>query len=295
MISRKELTLMSSSHNKKRNTGLIYEFLVKTISNALVENDKQTSAKALRIVKQCFKPGTELHKEFRLINSLMRTTVSSESVAASILSEAKIAARSHDLQELDHQKSILIRNINHQLQDENFYDQYVNEYKMFATVQNLINNWRRSGSDLKQTAEYEDQLMKWLTSPKQEAAQLQVNENSVGTNRLLMKVMMKKLSEKYEGTLTYDQKSLIKAYAFSTANDDKTTMVKKLNEIREKLSTSIDDYLKNNNDSNYLNSKLTEVKVKLQESFDNVNDETVSEYMLYAKLVDELTSGGSNG
>ena len=145
---------MSFSHNKKRNIGLLYEFLIKTISNALVENDKQKSAKALKIIKQSFKPGTELYKEFRLINSLMRTTVSSEAVAASIMSEAKMAARTHDVNLLDHQKSILIRNINHQLRDENFYDQYVNEYKMFATLQSLINNWRNPGSDLQKTAEY---------------------------------------------------------------------------------------------------------------------------------------------
>lgn len=286
---------MSSSHNKKRNTGLIYEFLIKTISNSLVENDKQKSARALKIVKQCFKPGTELYKEFRLVNSLIRTTVSSEATAASIISEAKLAARSHDLEELDRQKSILIRHINHQLQDENFYDQYVNEYKMFATIQNLINNWRRPGSDLQKTAEYEDQLMKWLTGPKQEVAKVQVNENSVGTNRLLMKVMMKKLSEKYEYTLTADQKGLIKAYAFSTANDDKTTITKKLQEIREKLSFSIEEYLRDNDESSYLNSKLSEVKNKLRESIDVIDDSIVSEYMLYAKLVDELTSGGSNG
>ena len=104
---------MSSSHNKKRNTGLIYEFLIRTISKALVENDKPQSSKALRIIKQNFKSGTELYKEFRLVNALMKTTVTSESVASSIISEAKMAARSHNINELDREKSILIRNINH--------------------------------------------------------------------------------------------------------------------------------------------------------------------------------------
>lgn len=284
---------MSFSHNKKRNIGLLYEFLIKTISNALVENDKQKSAKALKIIKQSFKPGSELYKEFRLINSLIRTTVSSEAVAASIMAEAKVAARSHDASLLDHQKSILIRNINHQLKDENFYDQYVNEYKMFATIQGLINNWRNPGSDLQKTAEYEDQLLKWLTSAKQESVDMKVNENSVGTNRLLMKVMMKKLSEKYEGTLSPDQKSLIKAYAFSTANEDSDTIVRKMNEIRQKLLGSIDEYVSLNESSEYLISKLNEVKDKLIQQIDEVDDSKVSEYMLYAKLVDELT-GGSN-
>ena len=284
---------MSFSHNKKRNIGLLYEFLIKTISNALVENDKQKSAKALKIIKQSFKPGSELYKEFRLINSLMRTTVSSEAVAASIMSEAKMAARSHDVSLLDHQKSILIRNINHQLKDENFYDQYVNEYKMFATVQSVINNWRNPGSDLQKTAEYEDQLLKWLTTEKQEIADSKLNENSVGTNRLLMKVMMKKLSEKYEGTLTSDQKSLIKAYAFATANEDKETILKKMNEIKQKLINSIDEYVSLNESSEYLISKLSEVKSKLNLPVIEVDDSKVSEYMLYAKLVNELT-GGSN-
>lgn len=285
---------MSSSHNKKRNTGLIYEFLIKTISSSLVENDKQKSSRALKIIKHNFRPGTELYKEFRLINALMKTTVSSEAVAASIMTEAKTAARTHDATELDRQKSILIRNINHQLQDENFYDQHINEYKMFATVQSLVNGWRNPGTNLEKIAEYEDQLIKWLMTKKETVAESTINENSVGTNRLLMKVMMKKLSEKYDGTLSPDQKALIKAYAFSTANDDKDTIVKKMHEIRDRLLESIDGYMKSNETSEYLNSKLVEVKSKLSETIHEINDSSVSEYMLYAKLVDELTSGGSD-
>ena len=117
-------------------------------------------SKALKIVKTYFKPGTELYKEFRLINSIIKTSVSSEAVAASILNEAKSAARSHDLNELDKEKSLLIRSINHQLNDENFYDQHVSEYKTFATVQNLLNDWRSKSPDLSRMASYEDQIDK---------------------------------------------------------------------------------------------------------------------------------------
>ena len=92
---------MSKAHQKKRNSGLLYEFLVHCISRALVENDQKKSAAALKILRRHFKPGTELYKEFRLINSLIKTTVSSESVASSIVTEAKAAARSHDIKVLD--------------------------------------------------------------------------------------------------------------------------------------------------------------------------------------------------
>lgn len=284
-----------SAHNKKRNTGLLYEFLVRTISQALVDDDKKKSAKALKIVKAYFKPGTELYKEFRLINSIMKTTVSSEAVASSILGEAKIAARSHDLSSLDREKSLLIRSINHQLNDENFYDQHIKEYRTFATVQNLLNDWRSQSPDLSRMAGYEDQVVKWLVSQKQEMNEQIVTEASAGSNRLLMKIMMKKLGEKYDDTLTTEQKSLIKAYAFSAANDDNNkTVLLKLKEIREKLLNSIDQYVDANvGNEKYLANKLVEVKTQLLNEVTSVDDATVAEYMLYIKLIDEL-SGGEN-
>lgn len=283
-----------SAHNKKRNTGLLYEFLIRTISQALVNDDKKTSTKALKILKTHFKPGTELYKEFRLINSIMKTTVSSEAVASSILNEAKSAARSHDSSELDREKSLLIRSINHQLNDENFYDQHIAEYRTFATVQNLLNDWRLKSPDLSKMAEYEDQVVRWLVSHKQENKEQIVMEGSPGSSRLLMKIMMKKLGEKYESTLTNEQKSLIKAYAFSSAYDDDKTILMKLKEIKEKLVRSINSYLAANlNSEKYLTEKLDKVRSSLLVEHNEVNDSTVAEYMLYIKLIDEL-SGGEN-
>jgi hypothetical protein len=283
-----------SAHNKKRNTGLLYEFLIRTISQALVDDDKRKSSRALKIIKTHFKPGTELYKEFRLINSIMKTTVSSESVASSILGEAKLAARSHDLNSLDREKSLLIRSINHNLNDDNFYDQHIAEYRTFATIQNLLNSWRSKSSDLSKMAEYEDQLVSWLVTPKAEPKDHIVAEGSTGSNRLLMKIMMKKLGEKYDDTLTTEQKLLIKAYAFSAANDDNKTILLKLKEIREKLLNSINSYVsKKSNDEQYLTVKLNEVRSKLINEVSDVDDSTVAEYMLYVKLIDEL-SGGEN-
>jgi hypothetical protein len=138
---------MTKIHNKRRNAGLLYEFLIRTISNALVEGDKKKSTTALRLLKKHFKAGTELYREFRLINALVRSTVSSDSVASSILSEAKTAAKSYNLEALDKEKSHLIKNINYYLRDNNFFDQQINEYKAYATAQMLINNWRSEGRD----------------------------------------------------------------------------------------------------------------------------------------------------
>lgn len=282
---------MSKSHNKKRNTGLLYEFLVQTISKALVEKDQKRSAVALKIIKRHFKPGTQLYKEYRLINSLVKTTVSSEAVAASIMQEAKVAARAYDFKELDREKSLLISNINKAIGADDFYDQQVNEYKIIATIQTLINDWRTKDCDLGRLAQYEDQLVKHLVSEKVENPSVAITEESPGTSRLLMKVMMRKLNEKYSHVLTDEQKQLIRAYAFSTANDDPQSIKLKLAEVKERLLSEIAEFRLQSAENEYVIKKLDEVQERiLDESLDKVDDDTVTRFMLYTKLSSELTS-----
>lgn len=282
--------MTTKTHNKKRNSLLIYEFLVRTISRSLVGDDKRRSSTALKILRRHYKPGTELYKEFRLMNALAKSTVSSEHVAASILKEAKIAAQRLDDEKLNREKSLLIRNINHGLNDENFYDQHINEYRLFATIQTLLNEWRASDKDIQQTAQFEDSMLKHLVTEKSSPPDAVLAEDSSGTTRLLMKIMTKKLNEKYNGILNEQQKSLVKAYAYSAASDDQTAIKKKLQEIRENLLNLIDkDEIVPDNE--YVKKKLQETKsLLLDEALDDVNDETVTRFMLYSRLKDELES-----
>ena len=281
---------MSRFHNKKRNTALLYEFLIRTISSALVEGDKKKSSTALRILRRYFKPGTQLYKEFRLFNALVKTTVSTEAVVSSILKEARMAAVALDLSTLDREKSLLIRNINHMIHDENFYDQPIAEYRLYATIQTLLNEWRKpaGSADIASLANYENQLREWLLSEKKKIDHTLIDETP-GTTRLLMKVMMKKLNEKYSNALNDDQREIIKAYAFSTANEDQTTIKKKLEEIRGNLLESIDKYMTQKQEDKFLVNKLHEAKSSIiSESLDLIDDSLVSKFMLYSTLRQEL-------
>ncbi len=284
--------MTAKSHNKKRNVGLLYEFLIKVISQSLVDGDKQRSTAALNVIKRYFKPGTELYREFRLINSLVRTTVSSESIAASIIQEAKVAARTHNIKQLDKEKSILISTINKSIKDDNFYDQHVNEYKIFATIYSLLNDWRSDDKNLGRQAQYEDQLLKWLTTDKSSLTETStsISNESPGTARLLMKVMMKKLNEKYAGVLNDEQKGIIRAYAFSTANDNPESIRLKLSEIRTRLNEEIAQFMQSNAGDEYVDKKLEEALTRLNnEDLTVIDDAAVTRFMLYTKLSEELT------
>jgi len=282
----------SKSHNKKRNSILLYEFLVSSISKSLVEDDKRKSSAALKILKRHFKKGTNLYKEFRLLNSLIKTSVTSPQVASRILKEAKDAAIKLDTAELDREKSLLIRNINHSINNDNsFYDQHINEYRMCATIQQLINEWQSEDSDITKIAEYEDQLVHWLLSPKKNVSEHTISEESSGTSRLLMAVMSKKLNEKYSNVLNEQQKNIIKAYALTSMSSDTNQIAQRLEEVRSDLSVSIDSYIEQIKDLPHLKSKLVETKQELMsENFEKIDDALITKFMIYSKLNLELDS-----
>lgn len=280
---------MSKSHNKRRNAALMYEFLVRKISSSLIDDDQHGARQALKLLKRHFKPNTELHREFRLMNSLVKTTVSSEAVAASILQEAKRAARTHDIGTLDKEKSTLINVVNKRLNDATFYDQQIDEYKTYATIQTLLNEWRSESPDISLMAKYEDHVMKWLTTDKVVQSQT-ISEGSNGSNRLLISVMMKKLNEKYAGSLSNAQKSLVRSYALSAAKDDVGSLKRSLTEVRDGLLTTIAEFKTTEEGQGFLKAKLDDIEQKLtNESLESIDDDTVSRFMLYVKLGDELT------
>jgi ribosomal protein S17E len=130
--------------------------------------------------------------------------------------------------------------------------------------------------------------MKLLVTEKIQKEDATITEDTSGTARLLMKVMSKKLNEKYNGILNEQQKSLIKAYAYSTSSDDQTSIRLKLQEIKSELVSLIDGY-ESEVQNDYLKNKLEETKsTLLGESLELVDDETVTRFMLYSKLRDEL-------
>ncbi len=271
------------NHNKKRNVGLLYEFLVRTMSDAVVENDAHRRDTALSIIKKHFKKDSEIYKEFRLFHSLAATTVESDSVADSILQSAKEVSRKYDAQKLDRQKSLLIKDINHNIQDSSFYHRRFNEYTTYATIQTLLNEWRNPvPSDIVKVAEYEDNLKKWLLSEKK-VSKLEDEEH---TDPLVEKLMLKKFNERYGDSLTNEQADIIRSYIFSQEKVED-----KLKEVKEQAVQNISNFLadpKNKGDK-YLSEKLKKAKVIIESTVTSeIDDQKVEKFLDIAKLMHEI-------
>lgn len=276
-------------HNKKRNAALLFEFLVGKITESLINDDKHTSGLAIKLLKKHFKPGTELYREFRLSSSLLKTSTSSDAVATSILSEAKAAARSIDVEKLEREKSLLIRDINHGLNAEGgFYDRQVADYKMYATIGTLMSEWRRPADvDIERLVEYEGKLVEWLTSPR--ARRVDLGEMIDGSvDKLVLKLMSEKLTKKYDGRLSSQQRELLGMYAFSL--DEPTSGLReRLDEIRKRASTELDSYLSTLEEGAFVRKALLEVRdAVLTKDIQTIDDASVSTYMKVLQLLEEL-------
>ena len=225
---------MPRNHNKKRNVGVIYELLLRNISHLLIQGDKIGAKKTLRIIESKFNKESELYREFRLFNALVKSTVSDSAVAAAILTEAKAAARRCDFKKLDIEKSLLIKEINHSLDDKMFYHRRVPEYKIYATIQTLLNDWRSEDrSDLSRTVQYESKIIERMLSEKEKNITI---EESVDPNvdSLVVKIMTEKINEKYKDNLCSEQRDVIRSYVFSMSHDGGTSILKKVQNIKDK-------------------------------------------------------------
>ena len=277
--------MMTRSHNKKRNVGIIYEQLLRKVSHCLVEKKGDESERVLEILKTHFKPGTQLYKEFRLFNALVKTTVDSESLACRILSEARSAAQDHDFETLRSEKSALIHDINHTLGDASFYSQRVEGYRTYATIQTLLNDWRAGErGDLSRIAKYENVIVEWLTR-KKETQPLNEHKDS-DVNSLTVKIMTEKFNNKYGAVLNEQQREIINRYALS--DTDSEGFVNYLKEVKTECQNSLSAYA-STCDNKILNQKMGTVLENIN-SFDTstVSDDSLAKFLLLSKLGHEL-------
>ena len=277
---------MGKTHNKKRNVGIIFEQLIKYVSAALINENKKDAQKALEIIRIHLKPGSELYKEFRLFNALIKTRVDRESIANRILEDAKGASKRFDRTELRKQKSALIKEINHRLNDPAFYSQRVDDYRSYATIQTLLNDWRSSDSaDLTRVANYENEVLSWLLSGHKDD-QLSPIKHLDDINSLSVKIMTEKFNKKYGNTLNDEQQLLIREYVFSLEKDD--GFHDKLLRIKKNTMEELKIFIKTNNNQ-VLSEKLDLVYSKISDlDLSVLNDISISKFLTLSKLKEEL-------
>ena len=277
------------SHNKKRNVGIVYELLLRSVSSYLVEGEKEKAQVALDIISKRFSKDTELFKEFRLFNALAKTRVTDSAVSAVILTETKAAARRIDHTKLDREKSFLIRDINHTLCDTSFFYRRIGNYRDLATIQVALNEWALGDkSDLSKTILVETKLVEMLRSEPLQAQAPLADSSDAGINSLVIKILNEKFNKKYKGALTEDQRALISDYVMmNVSGGPSTQMIERAQRIKSSAIETL-SIIEKTEKNQIIQENLQDVRLRISSlNVSDLNDEKLGRLMTLSQLIEE--------
>ena len=266
---------MALKNNKIKNTGLLFEMLIKRITDESLSNSEPI---AISLVKKYFY-NTELAKESKLYNSLVNASALTESQASLLLNEALKAHKTLNKKQLDNDKYNLIKEINSKYNDLSVLKTKIDNYSVYASVYNIFeSNSVNKSYDVLDIVRNKSTLLEHLTK-KDEANPLLEEYSKVGklSRQFLSQATVNNFNKKH-ANLNESQKDIIAHYTQNTLTESKIkdNLEHLINEIKTKSSES---------DNKELVNKLTLFKESAK-----VNDKTVEQVLFYNELLNELKS-----
>ena len=282
---------MRIKHSKYRNTGLIYELLVKQIASDVLESKESD---AIQILKKYYSGKTTLAKEYKLYEFVVKNNSVSQSKAETIISTITEVSRKFNQKILKEQKYALISEIKSKYNVDEFFSVDVRDYKALASLYCLLEAQNNSNLvDPSFLINNKTTLLEHLTSKKQNEEDVkdslieQYSKYDKDLKLLTFKILLEKFNEKYANLLP-EQKYILKEFITSVNSSKKlfTLVNKELSKISEevkKLGDKVTDDI--------IKIKLDEVSksIKPLKSTDKVNDTHLVNLMQYYELVNELS------
>lgn len=277
---------MSIKHSKFRNTGLLFELLVRQITSDTLEGKNSA---AINILKKYF-VNTELGKEYKLYEQVTAYKNLSEAKAEMVINTLVETSTKLKRSEIRKQKYNLVKEIRDSYNVEKFFKAKVNNYKVFAALNNLIENQSSDKVAPDTVINNKITILEHLTKTSVVAPADELMEEYKGYGKdiriLTYKMLLEKFNEKYDH-LTVKQKEVLREVITSVDNTDKlkeyyNTRIVEVHELLQKKTATIKDEV--------LKIKITEVLkyVKPLEKTEKVTNDAIINLLQYYELVNEL-------
>ena len=281
---------MKIKHSKYKNTGLLFELLVRQITaDTLSGNDSS----ALNILKKAFTK-TELGKEYKLYETLFKNKNLNEGKADITLNTVLEATRKLNRSSLKREKYNLINEIKNHYNLDEFFKHQVIGYKAYAALYKLVEIYNSDKlSETEEIINNKVTILEYITqSPVSEKKVKQdlieeFSKYDKDLRVLTYKVMLERFNGKYSN-LNKGQKEILKEFINSIDNTPRLKEIynTKINEIKSTLKVQVRK-LKDNTTK----IKLVEV-IKLLKEIDKgskINNDDLINLLQYYQLTEELS------
>lgn len=277
---------MQIKHSKFRNTGLLFELLVRQITSDTLEGKNSV---AINILKKYF-VNTELGKEYKLYEQLTAYKNLTESKAEMVINTLVETSSKLKRSEIRKQKYNLVKEIRDNYSVEKFFRVQVTNYKIFAALNNLIENQTSEKVTPEITISNKITILEHLTKVPVIAPVDTLLEEYKGYSKdlrvLTYRLLLDKFNDKYDH-LSTQQKEVLREVINSIDNTDKLKEYynTKITEVRDTLKTKI----KKTSDK-VMQIKLVEVLkyIKPITKTEKVSNDSIIDLLQYYELVNEL-------
>ena len=249
---------MRIKHSKYKNTGLIFELLVKQIA---ADTLSKRDSPALTVLRKFYTGNTTLVREFKLYDFVLKNKGVGPKKAESILSTIVEISRKLDTKSLSKQKYELIKELKSHYDLEEFFSIKVESYKPLAALYCLMEAQSTAGLvDLDVFVDNKTTILEHLTQSKTDNGQVknalieEYSKYDKDLRLLTYKILLEKFNHQYKDLLP-EQKNILKEFIISVNSSTRLRNV--VNEEMTKLQTQISKLKKNVTDK--------VVKIKLEE------------------------------
>jgi len=282
---------MKIKHSKFKNTGILFELLVRQIASDTVSNKDSA---AIGLVRKYFGK-SELAKEYKLYQALIQPKSLSEAKAETFINATLEASLRLNKTALRKEKYNLIKDIREHYDLEEFFKAKINNYKQYAAAFNLIEAHNSlEFTEPQQIIDNKITLLEHITRKEvnKEGVKDRVMEEFAnmdkGSRILAYRMLLEKFNSKY-ATLSDRQKLTLKEFINNITNTTKLREFVNNNfkAITEEINTLIPTVA-----DKTTQIKLAEVVNLLQplDKTQNVKDENIISLLQYYQLIDELKS-----
>lgn len=277
---------MQIKHSKFKNTGLLFELLVRRITADTLEGKDSA---AINILKKYFL-NTELGKEYKLYEQLTKHKNLTEGKAELVINSLVDASTKLNRTEIRKQRYNLVKEIKDNYSVDKFFKVKIPNYKVFAALNNLIENHTSTESTPEVVINNKLTLLEHLSKVEvvesEDTLLQEVKSYDKDLRMLTYRILLDKFNAKYDD-LKVAQKEVLKEFINSVDAPEK---LKDLYNSRiPAVRTALTVKAKTVNDE-VLKIKLDEVLKYIQplSKTDKFNSEDIVNLLQYYELLNEL-------
>ena len=281
-------------HSKFKNTGILFELLVRQITFEVLNGDKKEHAQ--KILKEFYNQKTELGKELKLYQMLSEEKYKSENRAEKFIDTILEARQRINVKRLTKEKYNLVKKIQESFDIQQFLSSPITNYKVMASIYRIFESQSKENYDVKDIFNSKYTIVEGLIGGELENKAQLIEDKTISEFKtqnkeerfLTYKVLLETFNKKHQ-KLNESQKSLLKNYINNVSNTSKFTEY-----YTQQLKEVITQLVKQHKE---VKDKVT--KIKLKETINVlrktkigrvVSDNQVSAMMIAYELISEINN-----